>query len=288
MTATGSAADSTLALATELTATTDDTATYVQKSAPIAQFDTQRGISLKEMYAVRQSGMTYSPEGEEMMAGTIRLRALLQRMLLTGNASTSAGAGAATELGAYNAAFFDGLRMITGGLGAHNASAVRVDQDQTTKGGPFTLTQAINLAAAQQIDNGGEPSVILCSATAKNALMNEQEGKQRTDTAELIPGVQVQTVTTVAGDLPVVMIPGGAAAVGTYNRTSDSALVEDLYILDESSIYVRWLGSEDINVLEIPAGVDGKLSRRFILFGLFGLQVVDDGLFQAKVRRLAS
>lgn len=288
-TATGAATDAQLTATSDLANAQTDVGTYAQEqTVNIAIFDTLRGVSLKELYAVQQSGMTYSPETEEMLLGTTRLKSLIQRQIFQGNASVSSGAGASTELGAYNVNGFDGLRLIVGGLGSYNANATRVDRDLTAGGGPFSMTQGVNYAAAQAMNNGGMPSMLWGSPIALNKYMNEQEGKQRTEDQELIPGVKVPAVSTVAGILPYVYAPGSGtttnSAVGTYNRTADNVLVEDVYALDETMLTLRWLGSEDIQVLEIPIGVDTQLSRRFILFGLFGLQVTDQGLFQSKLR----
>lgn len=289
MTATGAGSDSQLTATTDLSNAFADTATYQQdQTINIAQFETIRGVSLKELLAVQQSGMSYSPETQEMLAGTIRLKSLIQRQMLQGNASVSAGASATAEQGAYNANGFDGLRLITGGLGSYSSSAIQVDQDKTTGGGPFSITQGVNYACAQIENNGGHPSMLWGSPIVANRLMNEQEGKQRVEREELIPGVKVNAVATTSGDLPIVKAPGSGtttnSALGNYNRTSDGVNVEDFYVLDESTLVLRWLGAEDPQVIEIPIGVDTQLSRRFILFYLGGLQVADAGLWQGKLR----
>jgi len=280
--------DTNLSASSDLSNAAADVGTYAQyQTVNIAILDTLRGVSLKELFAVQQSGMTYSPETEEMLLGTIRLKSLVQRMVLQGNQSIAAKT-ATTEFGSSNANGFDGLRMITGGLGTYSASATQVDQDLTAGGGPFTITQAVNFAAATAMNNGANPSILWGSPIVLNKLMNEQEGKQRTPDSQLTPGVTVQAINTVAGNLPFVFAPGSGtgstSAVGTYARQSDGVTVEDLYILDESMLTFRYLGSPDIQVIEIPVGVDTQLSRRFILFIMGGLQVADNGLFQAKVR----
>lgn len=286
-TATGSAIDTAVTATSDLANAQVDVGTYAQQNANIAIFDELRGVSLKELYAVQQSGMSYSPEAMEMMVGTTRIKSVIQRTLFQGNASVAGGAGAATELGVYNPNAFDGLRLITGGLGTYNTNGSKVDQDLTTGGGPFTITQAVNYASAQIMNNGGLPSVLVGSPITLNKLMNEQEGKQRTE-EDLIPGVRVQGINTVAGQLPFVYAPGSGqattSALGYYNRTSDATAVEDLYILDESYLTLRYMGSPELQVIEIPVGVDTQLSRRFIIFGMYGLQVADAGLFQAKLR----
>lgn len=283
----GSSTDSQLSAATEITTVNDDTATYAQKNtANIATLMTRRGNSLKEILAVQQSGMRYSPETLEIFGGTIMLQRLAQKYLLQGNFSVSSGAGASTELGANSSASFDGLRIWTSGTAPFNSpvSAVAVNLDDTTGGGPFTITAGINYTCANIQNQGGEPGLVIMSTVAKSRYMQEQEGKQRSEASTIVPGLKIPTVATVAGDLPVVGVPGAANALGTYNRSTDSRLVEDVYILDLSTIVLRYIGSPDINIFEIPMGVDGQLTRRYILFMMFGLQIADNGAFQGKLR----
>jgi len=272
--------DSTITIATDTTTATADTGQYAQKqTSNIATLLEQRGVTFKEQFAVAQSGMTYNPETRELENGILRLKDLAQRLLFQGNMSQSTGT-ASNEFGAYNTAGFDGLRMICGGLGTYNASAVRVNQDLVNK----TIVQSMNSVVARVMNNGGTTSLAVLSATADAALMDEQEGKQRVfGSGELIPGVPVTTVATAGGNIPLVPVPGLNAG-GHYLRTSDSIDVEDILMLDESMITRRWLGSPDINVLELPAGISGALTRTYLIFTFFGLEVADGGLFQGKVR----
>lgn len=272
--------DSTITVATETTASTVDTGQYKQlQTANIATFLEQRGISMKEQAAVTQSGMTYNPETQEIKNGYTRLKDVIQRQMFQGNFAVSTGT-ATNENGLYNTAGMDGLRLIAGGLGAYNSSAVRLDQDSTGK----TILQGINTVSARTSNNGGHSSLVSLSNTAQAALMDEQEGKQRVfGSNEIIPGLKVMSVQTQAGELPLLPVPG-LNAIGHYNRTSDSVDVEDVFVLDASMIYRRWLGSADINVIELPAGVSGALTRTYLIFAFIGLQVIDAGLFQGKVR----
>lgn len=294
----GSETDAQLTLANDLSVVTNDVGVYNRFAiANIAVIDTQRGISLKEQYAVAQSGMSYDVEAREIMSGMIVIRRLLQKYLFQGNfsaATVSAVAQtAATEGGLYNANGFDGYRSIVGGVatayqgygsgggGQPNATIVDMDLDGE---GPFSFAGAINAAIGRSADIGGETSLLVMSNSVKAKVMAEQEGKQRTQDAELIPGVKVTTIATMNGDLPIMTIPGAASALGKYLRTSDAASVQDIYCLDEQHTILRYLGQPDLTVLEIPTGVDGVLSRRYIIFGMYGLQVRDMGVFQAKVR----
>lgn len=281
VTAAGAQSDSAMTLATETTAASDDTSTFVQgQTTNIATFLQRRGVSFKERAAVAQSGMAYNPETQEIEDGLTYMRARIQKELFQGNFAVSSGAGATTELGANNTNGFDGLRIVTGGLGTFNASAVRVDAD--LRGG--SIAQAINTAAARIENNGGMASAVVLSSTAKAAIMDEQEGKQRAvEKIEIIPGVSVSSVNTTSGPLPLIGVPG-TNAIGHYTRTGDGKDVEDIYVLDESMLYRRWIYSRDITVLEIPAGVAGALTQTYLIFHFCGLQVRDGGLFQGKVR----
>lgn len=287
-TAAGTESDSALTLSSDLGTATDDTGVYKRFAiANIAVIDTQRGISLKEQYAVAQSGMNYDVEAREIMNGQIMIRRLLQKYLFQGNFSDAAGLST-NESGAYNANGFDGYRLIVGGTVSTyqtggNPNSIIVDLDQDGEG-PFTISGAINAAIGRSADIGAETSIAIMSNTVKAKLMAEQEGKQRTEKADLIPGVKVDTIATLAGDLPIMTVPGAANALGKYLRTSDAASVQEILLLDESHTILRYLGQPDLTVLEIPTGVDGKLSRRYIIFGMYGLQVRDMGIFQAKVR----
>lgn len=272
--------DSTITVATDTTVGPADTGQYKQlQTANIASFLEQRGVSMKEQFAVSQSGMTYNPETQEIENGYTRLKDVIQRQMFQGNFAVSAGT-ASNEDGLYNTAGMDGLRLITGGLGTYSTLATRLDQDKTNK----TILQGINTVSARASNNGGHTNLVSLSNTAQAALMDEQEGKQRVfDKTEIIPGLSVMSVQTQAGELPLLPVPG-LNAIGQYLRTSDSLPVEDIYVLDTHTIYRRWLGSADINVVELPAGVSGALTRTYLIFAFCGLQVADIGQFQGKVR----
>jgi hypothetical protein len=43
--------------------------------------------------------------------------------------------------------------------------------------------------------------------------------------------------------------------------------VRDVYVLDESTVSMPYLGSEGPTVLDIPIGISGQLTHLFIIFG---------------------
>jgi hypothetical protein len=255
---------------------------YQRGTAPIAVFATGRGVGIKELAAVSAGGAPYDPQKTELANGMIKLASDVQYTILQGNASTSSGASASAELGAYNANGFDGFRSILGSVGTYSSNnAIQTDI------GSLNMLETLQTVAAKSAQAGGNPSLVLMSMNAKQALDIEQQNNQRynNDMVEIIPGVRCNRVAWANGELTIVPIPGNT--LGTYNRTSDNALVEDIYVLDEMGIFLRWLYSESFTVLQIPTGVDGALSNRFIIFGMYGMEMAAP-LYSGKARRLAS
>jgi hypothetical protein len=266
---------------TELGAVTYNSSNYQRATFPIAVFGQGRGVSLKEIAAVRQGGAPYDPVRQELADGIIRLSTDVQYYMFQGNASNSSGTSS-SEAGNYNANGFDGLRGPLGSVGTFSGNnAIQLDVST------LNITQSIRTVAARAANNGGRPSAVILSINSKQALDIENDNNKRynDDTVEIIPGVRVNQIQYANGDLAVIPVPGNT--IGTYSRTSDNALVEDIYVLDESTIHLRWLYSENFTTIQIPTGVDGVLSDRWIVFGMFGLEQAGP-LYCGKVRRLAS
>jgi hypothetical protein len=255
---------------------------FNRQTAPIAVFATGRGVSIKEVAAVQAGGAPYDPQRTEMANGMTKLAMDAQWAIMQGNASTSGGAGASTELGAYNANAFDGFRSQLGNVGSYTGNNAVV-----TDIGNLNMLESLQSASAKMADKGGNPTLVFMGMNAKQALDSEQQNNKRyqEDRVDIIPGVRANQVAWANGNLTLVPVPG--TSIGTYTRSSDSATVEDMYILDEQMITLRWLYSESFTVLQIPTGVDGQLSNRHIIFGMFGLEVAAP-LFCGKTRRLAS
>lgn len=259
---------------------------YNRLTFPIAVFATGRGVSFKEIAAVQAGGSppNYSPELTEMSNGMVKLAQDLQYFILQGNASNSSGAGSTTEKGAYNANGIDGFRGVFGSVGSFSGNgATQVDVSS------LNITESLRFAATQGANNGGMPNLAFLSFNSKQAWDDEQMSNVRYDSAanlrELVPGTRVNSLTYADGELMVVPFPGTTG--GTYNRTSDNALVEDIYVIDDNHIKIPWLYSEGFTVLQIPSGVDGVLSSRWIIFAMYGLEIAAPS-FNAKIRRLAS
>jgi cytochrome c556 len=266
---------------TELGTVTYSASSMQRATYPVAVFAVGRGVGLKELAAVRQGGAPYDPSRIELADGAIRLASDIQYTLFQGNATNSSGTGS-QEAGLYNANGFDGLRGMLGSVGSFSSNnAIQIDVSS------LNITESLQTAATKAANNGGRPSAVILSLNAKQALDIEQQGNKRytDDTIEVIPGLSCNKLTYAYGELVIIPVPGNMN--GTYNRTSDNALVEDMYVLDESTVKARWLYSDSLTTLQIPSGVDGVLSERWILFSMTGLEQAAP-LFNAKVRKQAA
>ncbi len=235
-----------------------ETGTNVRATYPIAVMANGRGVSLKEIAAVAQGGAAYNPQEIESQNAMTKLARDAQWALFQGNATNTPSADATTEKGIYNALAFDGFRGVIGSTGA------------------FSANNAIQLDI-----------LVAMSITAKQYLDIEQQDNVRYTTmlADLVPGVKCNTVTYAQGELAITAVPGNS--IGTYLRTSDSVSVEDIYVIDESGVKVRWLYSPDWTVLQFPTGIGAgnfELSDRIAIFGLYGLEIANP-VFQGKARR---
>lgn len=256
---------------TETGTVTDDTSVYARQTSNIAVLATRRGVTLKEQFAVAQGGAPYNPLGVELSNGVTAMVATIQNTIFQGNASDPTGT-ATTESGAYNQYAHDGLRKLLGTTGA--GSPVIVEK------GNSSYVAALNLAAATVMNNGGSPSAIVMSPLRYAAWTSELLATVRQSPGGAgAQGLNFGSVMTAAGELPILTVPG--PFIGTYAISGVNK--EDIYILDEDTVSVPWLGSDSITTLEIPVGVNGSLNRLYIMFFLNGL-AVKAPLFNAKVR----
>jgi hypothetical protein len=82
---------------------------------------------------------------------------------------------------------------------------------------------------------------------------------------------------TSFGRLGLGPVPGNSIA--SYTTTSTDGefeggeTVRDMYLVDETSVSLPYLGSEGPTVLDIPMGVAGQLTHLYIIFGMWGLAV---------------
>lgn len=250
----------------ELGTVTDDTAVYNRETTNIAQLGTRRGVTFKEQLAVPAGGMGWNPAQIEIQQGLTAMAHKLQKTIFQGQASNSGGT-ASNELGLYDANGFTGLRSIL-----NTADAVNFQPYLTSN--PDSFVGAIN-SAIIPITNalGSVPNIIYARASEVAEFTNQERTLQRfVDRSEVTPGVMVPAVATSVGILPIVSVPGDS--IGTYTATTfDSNTVADIYVLDDTTVTLPYLGSPGPSIIEIPPGVAGQLTRLYIVWALMGLAV---------------
>jgi hypothetical protein len=259
---------------TETGTVTDDVNTYARQTTNVAVLATRRGITLKSQFAITQGGAP-GQQGlsTELEGGVTAIAHKLQKTLFQGNADTTSGAGAATELGAYDANGFNGLRKL---LGAAAGSA------QIANKGTAAYLATINNNVADILSAGGNPSAILVNPADYAGLVNEVTNLVRYNApsqVDQLAGATFGSVVTAAGSLPLLAVPGDA--IGAYAISGTS--YRDMYVVDEAGWSMPYLGSDSITTLEIPIGVNGALTRLYIMYVMQGF-ANKAPQFQAKIR----
>jgi hypothetical protein len=257
---------------TELGTVTDDQTTYTRKTTPVSVIATRRGTSLRSQYAVRAGGMSWNPEQLELQGGLRAIAHRMQKTIFQGQATNSGGT-ASNEYGAYDVNSFDGLRDILN-------QAIAKDCDPTS-GTPEDMREFIDRATEEIVNAGGTANAIYCRPTEKITFDLQQDKNVRymNQFTNVTPGVLTNAVNTILGPLPLIVIPGDSIGHYTHSATD----VADMYILDESTVSMPYLGSEGVTVLDIPIGISGQLTHLYIMFGMWGL-VVKALPFSNKVR----
>lgn len=270
---------------------------YGQASTNIAILATTRGNSYKEQLAVAQSGMTYDGGMDtvdlELQRGAWALAKTFQTAFYQG--TTITGKTGTDEYGKTYTNGFNGLRAListnanTISSGFYPTGFSPLILDKSATGG---ITASVNTIAQQSMDLGGEPSAAHMSAYAATQLALEASSggygiRFTMDDVQggLVMGNTVKAIDTVAGQLPVVVIPGNS--IGTYTAPAGTAFagttVEDIYVLDESTLSFPFLGSAVPTTIEIPMGVDLTLAKRYILFWMAGF-AMKIPVYNGKVR----
>jgi len=266
LTSYGDATDS--AFIAELGTVVDKTGVYTRKNTNIAVYGQRRGVSFKQQLAIPAGGMQWDSARLEIQNGLTQMAHDLQKTIFQGQATNSGGT-AANEYGLYDANAFDGLRS-----SLNLASDTGVNFSPYLTSSPDNFVTAFNTGITTIADAVGvPPSVVYARYGELAQLSNQQLSIQRTvDSMEFVPGVQVPAVMTAVGRMPVVGIPGDA--IGTYTAATYSAkTVADMYMINESELAIPYLGSPGPSVIEIPPGVSGQLTRLYIVWGMFGLQL---------------
>lgn len=248
----------------ELGTVTDDTSVYERKTTNVAIVATRRGLSLKSQYAVAAGGMSYNPMDLELQGGLRAIALRMQNQIFSGQSSNSGGS-ASTEDGEYQPNGFDGLRTILNTGRAKNVNPLT--------GTAEDIKHALDLTIAEITQSGGaRPSIIWANPLDKITFDQQQDEKTRyvsPNYVDIAVGVRAAEVNTLDGPVPFGIVRGNS--IGQY--TASGVLRRDLYVLDESSISLPYLGSEGPTVLDIPIGISGQLTHLFIIFGMWGLAV---------------
>lgn len=259
---------------TETGTVTDDSNTYARQTTNVAVLATRRGITLKQQFALTGGGSPFNGLSAELAGGVTAIAQKLQKQVFQGNATVTSGAGATAELGAYDANGFDGLRKLLGATG----SGVIANK------GTAAYLATINSAVASVLNNGGNPSALVCSPTDYAGIVNELTSLVRYNAPadDQAAGATFGQVVTAAGALPILAVAGdgiGSYTIGGATTTN----YRDMYIIDEDTWSLPYLGADSITTLEIPVGVNGALSKLYIMYVMFGL-ANKAPQFNAKVR----
>jgi len=255
----------------ELGTVVDDKSTYHRETTNVAIIATRRGVSLKSQYAITAGGMAFNAEQLELQGGLRAMSLKMQQTLFGGN-GTDSGGTAANELGLYDANGFTGLRSI---LNTARAKDVDPATQPDTTG---YIRRAVDAAATEIMQAGGPvPSIAWTNPWDMNTFNEQQDSKTRIvvpNQVQIGVGVTAREVNTVAGPVPFGIVPGDSisaytASAGTYTGAS----VRDIYLLDEATISMPYLGTDGPTVLDIPIGISGQLTHMFIIFGMWGLAV---------------
>jgi hypothetical protein len=265
----------------ELGTVTDDTSTYARKSTNIAILATRRGISLKSQFAVMAGGMNYNPEAIELQGGLRAMAYRMQKTIFEGQAADSGGT-ADNELGLYDANAFTGLRSILNTANAWAFTPSTYDVTDPTTFPTSSFRNAIDAGILPIVQAGGmKPSIMWGHPSDKIAFDEQQDQNVRLVGPEYVDigvGATAQAVNTLAGRIPFAVVPGDSISSyqytgSTINGVASGSEVRDLYILDESTITLPYLGSPGPTVLEIPVGISGQLTHLYIVFLMNGLAV---------------
>lgn len=253
---------------TELGTVTDDNATYVRQTTNIAQLATRRGVTFREQLAVPAGGMSWNPQQIEIQQGLTAMAHKMQKTIFQGQASNSGGT-ASNELGLYDANGFTGLRSIL-----NTANAVNFSPYLTSN--PDSFSAAVGAGILPITDaGGGLPNVAYLRQAELQKLTDSLTQFQRSvDRTEFIPGVTVPAIASSVGLMPLMGVPGDS--IGTYTASTFAGkTVADVYLLDDATVAIPYLGSPGPSVLEIPPGVSGQLTRLFIIYLFNGLAVLN-------------
>lgn len=252
-----------------------DSNAYSRKTTNIAVFGMQRGVSLKAQYAgLNAGGPSTDLMAREVKGGLTTIARDAQREMLSYTETYSSSSGATDPNGAYDVDGLNGMRYIMyNQIPPGNQQYCDIREPWTDQ---RVLTALRDIASAIT-DQGGEPDLVVATTTGSNALFEDQMELVRymdnTKTLEITPGRRVRTVSTDAGDLPVLIVPGQNIAMGNWVATGASAgaVYIDLFVLQTNTWSIPYLGAPEPTVIRLPLAVDGTLRELAIPFAMYGL-----------------
>ncbi len=256
----------------ELGTVSDDNSVFHRESTNIAILATRRGISLKSQFAVIAGGMNYNPEAIELQGGLRAMAHTMQKAIFEGNATVTTGT-AADEAGLYDANGFTGLRQLLNTSNAVNLDPSSFNYSTPTSYGNGAFRNAIDKAELPVTQSNGLTSIIWGHPQEKITFDEQLDPSVRLvgpNYMNISVGVTAQAINTYAGQLPFAVVPGDS--ISSYTD-GGGTLRRDLYMLDEGSITLPYLGSPGPTVLEIPIGISGQLTHLFIIFMMNGMAV---------------
>ncbi len=246
----------------------DDANVYLRKTTNIMLVAERRGVSLKAQYAGKNAGAP----SEDLMAreldgGLLTIARDTQTEMLTYQDSDPTSTTATAPNGIFDANGINGLRYILQNQAPpENSVAVDIRTPWTDQ---RVLTNVRNVVNAIT-DKGGMPDLIVCSTRGSQAMFADQQAQVRylqTPTVhQITPGLSVRAISTDAGELPVVVVPGNF--IGTWNASTP--IYQDVFILQTDTLRIPYLGAPEPTVLRIPIGTDGSLRELVIPFAMYG------------------
>ena len=255
----------------ELGTAVDKTGVYARQTTNIAINLQRRGVSFKQQLAVQAGGMNWDSARLEIQNGLTQMAHDIQKTIFQGNATNSGGT-ASDELGLYDANAFTGLRYWFNS--AVTTATDCVDFSPYLTSSPDNFVNAFNSGITGVTDQVGvPPNIAFLRWSEASQLANQQLSIQRTmDTTEFIPGVEVPAIATAAGKIPLLTVPGDA--IGTYSSTAftgGTKTVADIYMMNDQFLQVPHLGAPMPQIIEIPPGVSGQLTRLYLIWFMGGL-----------------
>jgi hypothetical protein len=249
----------------------DDANVYLRKTTNIMLLAERRGISLKAQYAGANSGGASSDlMARELAGGLLTLARDAQIEFLTYQDADPTSTTATAPNGVYDANGINGLRYILQNFSPpENNAAVDIRTSWTDQRVLTALRTVVNAVT----DKGGLPDLIICSTRGSQALFADQLQLTRYVMSpavhQITPGLSVRAISTDAGEIPVVVVPGNF--IGQWTPAGLSSVYQDIFILQTDTLQIPYLGAPEPTVLRIPIGTDGSIRELCIPFGLWGL-----------------